>query len=551
VRTRLIVLLAIVTTAAAALAGCGGGGGAGVSQGSQALGHIEINPQPRDNVRDGGDLRIPLDIFPGNFNFNQVDGSDGSLNQIELAAMPYLFNQTADGGYAINHDYLTSASVTSTSPQVVTYTINPKATWSDGTPITYRDFVAYWRALNGTNPAYQPAGTTGYNDIGSVVRGADDKQVVVTFTHPFGEWESLFFPLTPASLNNSPAAFNEAWRTSLPVTAGPFRVQSIDLTSKTVTLARDPKWWGTPPKLDHIIFKVYDEQAEPDALANNELDVFPINANIDLLRRAQTTTGVVIRNAPGRISSNVTFNGSPGAPLSDPRLRQAVAQGIDRAEIARRSISRIVPDAVPDGNHFYPPGSKEYRDNSSALPYDPTSARNTLASLGYGPGNHKPALRLVYALGSANGEDIAKTLQNELGQLGVKVMLHPVDQNQLFPTYINRGDFDLALFAWESTAATLSSGFGIYAQPVGDNVLQNYGRVGSPEIDTLLRQATAELDDAVRGEIGNHVDRLIWQQAHSVVLFARPGAVAARQNLANFGASGFADPDYINAGFVK
>jgi peptide/nickel transport system substrate-binding protein len=550
VRTRLIVLVSALTTVALALGGCGGGG-ARVSPGSQALGHIEINPQPRDNLRDGGDLRIPLDIFPGNFNYNEVDGASGSLNQIGLATLPYLFRQTAGGDYEINHDYLTDAKITSTTPQVVTYTINPKATWSDGTPITYRDFAAYWRALNGTNPAYQPAGTTGYDDISSVARGADDKQVTVTFTRPFGEWKSLFFPLTPASLNSSPAAFNDAWRTKLPVTAGPFRVQAIDLTSKSVTVERDPKWWGQAPKLEHIIFKVYDDQAEPDALANNELDIFPINANIDLLRRAQTTAGVEIRNAPGRISSNVTFNGSPGAPLADLRLRQAVAEGVNRAEITRRSIGQIVPDAAPDGNHFYAPGAVEYRDNAGALPYDPNKAKQALAALGYGPGGKKLSLRLVYGLGSANGEDIAKTLQNQLGQLGITIELRPVDPNQLFPTYIDRGDFDLAMFAWESNASPFSSGLGIYARPLGNNVRQNYGRVGTPEIDALLARGVAELDDTKRAEIGNQADRLIWQQAHSVILFARPGAVAVRKNLANFGASGFADPDYINAGFVK
>jgi peptide/nickel transport system substrate-binding protein len=36
-----------------------------------------------------------------------------------------------------------------------------------------------------------------------------------------------------------------------------------------------------------------------------------------------------------------------------------------------------------------------------------------------------------------------------------------------------------------------------------------------------------------------------------VILYPRPGAVAVRSNLANFGAFGFADWDYINAGFVK
>jgi peptide/nickel transport system substrate-binding protein len=443
---------------------------------------------------------------------------------------------------------------------VITYTINPKATWSNGTPITYRDFQAYWQALNGTNPAYQIATTTGYEDISSVARGVDDRQVVVTFKQPFGEWQGLFFPLSPASLSATPAAFNTGWQTSSPISAGPFTVQSIDLTTKTVTLAKDPKWWGTPAKLDHIIFKAYDAAAEPDALANNELDYYPIFANLDLLRRAQQLPGVVVRNAPGRISDNVTFNGSPGAPLADLALRQAIAQGINRAEITRRSIGQIVPNAQTDGSHLYPPGSKEYRDNSGALPYDPAKAQQTLDSLGWarqgagGPrakGGKPLSLRLVYGSGSATGENNAKTVQNQLGQLGVTVVLDEVDANQLFPTFIDRGDFDLALFAWESTPAPFSSSSGVYSLPLGNNVRQNYGRVGSPEIDALIKKGNAELDDAARTAIGNQADTLIWQQAHSVIFYARPGTVAVRANLANFGARGFADPDYINAGFLK
>jgi peptide/nickel transport system substrate-binding protein len=535
----------IVVASLILAAGCAGGG-ATVSPGSQSQGHTEINPQPRDRLREGGDLRLPLSFFPNSFNYNYVDGTSVPLARMLHAVLPYLFTATADGGYAVNHDYLLDAKITSTAPQVVTYTINPKATWSDGTPITYRDFEAYWRALNATDPAYQPANTVGYDQIGSVARGADDKQAVVTFSRPFGEWKSLFFPLTPASLNSSPDAFNTAWSTSLPVTAGPFRVQSIDRTTKTVTLARDPKWWGTPAKLDHIIFKVYTEAAQPDALANNELDWYEIASNVDLLRRAQTIPGVAVRNAPTRLSYNITLNGAPNAPLADSRLRQAVAQGINRAEIARRTLGPIVPDAAPDGNHFYPPGSEEYRDNSDALPYDPAKAARAIGALPRGR-----SLRLVFGNASNAIAGVAKSVQNQLEQIGVPVELRPVDPSQLFGTYINRGDFDLALFAWETTPAPFSSSYGIYSQPVGDNVLQNYGRVGSPEIDRLLKQGNAELDDRKRAEIGNHVDRLIWRQAHSVILYARPGAVAARANLANFGAEGFADPDYINAGFIK
>jgi peptide/nickel transport system substrate-binding protein len=556
VKVRLVALLALGTLLFAA--DCGGGGGGAVSSQSQALGHIDINPQPRDNVRDGGALRLPMDIFPGNFNINEVDGADGSLSQIDKAVLPELFTATADGGLKLNTDYLSSASITSTAPQVIRYVINPKATWSDGTPITWRDFQAYWQALNGTNPNYQVAGTSGYEDIASVTRGADDKQAVVTFRKPFGEWQGLFSPLTPASLDSTPATFNDAWRASSPVSAGPFTVRSIDLTTKTVTLARDPRWWGTPAKLDQIIFKVYDTAAEPDALANNELDYFPIFADLDLFRRAQGTPGVVVRNAPGRISDNVTFNGSAGSVLAELPLRQAIAQGINRQEIARRVIGQIVPDAQPDGSHLYAPGSKEYQDNAGDLPYDPAHAQQTLDSLGWvrqgNPRvkNGKPlSLRLVYGLGSSTGENVAKTVQNQLGQIGVTVELKPVSQNDLFPMYIDRGDFDVALFGWESTATPLSSSAGVYQLPLGNNVRENYGRVGTPQIDGLITQGLAELDDTKRAALGNQADRLLWQQAHSVILYARPGAVAERSNLANFGASGFADFDFINAGFVK
>jgi peptide/nickel transport system substrate-binding protein len=546
-----------LVAASALLAACGGGGS---SIAPTPQGSTDINPQPRDKVRDGGVLRVPIDHLPSNLNPGHVDGWSGALNTIDQAVLPYLFVATADGGLAINPDFLVSAAITSTNPQVVTYTINPKAVWSDGSSITYRDFAANWQALNGTNPAFPIAGTTGYDDIVSVTHGSDDRQVLVTFRQPFGEWKGLFFPLTPAALNSSPAAFNTAWQTTIPVTSGPFTVQKVDQTAKTITVARDPKWWGTPAKLDRIVFTAIDSAATPDALANNELDIYSISS-VDRLRRAQTTPGAVIRNAPSRTSYNITLNGAPGATLGDPRLRQAIAQGMDREEVTHRIMGQITPNARANGNHLYAPGTKDYRDNSDALPYNPVKAQRTLDALGWVRQGTEPTaprakngkqltLRLVYSEDPTN-QNIVSTIQNQLAQIGVTVTLIQTDGTQFFPTYINRGNFDLGMFLWESVPGPFSSAVGIYARPLGDNVRQNYGRVGTPEIDALFAQGTAELDDAKRAELGNRVDRLIWQQAHSVILFTASGADAVRANVANFGAHGFADPDYVNAGFLK
>jgi peptide/nickel transport system substrate-binding protein len=549
-------LTVLVAGAALALAACSGGGGQ--LAGPANAGGNDINPQPREAVRDGGDLRWPIDALPTNFNYNHLDGTLHDTLVVTDATMPKLFPGTVDGGFRMNPDYLTSAGVTSTNPQVVSYTINPRATWSDGTPITWRDFEAFWKAQNGSNPAFQTSGTTGYEDITSVARGADDKQVVVTFGKTFSEWQALFEPLYPASRYSDPAAFNTGWATSMPVTAGPFTVESIDQTAKTVTIKRDPRWWGTPAKLDRIIFRAMDTAAQPDALANNEIDYYDIGSSVDLLRRAQGIPGVVIRSSPSQYFSQITFNGSSGAVLSDVRLRLAVAQGVDRAALAQRMIGQIVPNAQLAGNRIYRLGSKDYRDNSGALRFDPAQAERALDELGWvRPGAGAPRqkdgaplrLRLVF-FDTQTNVDMGKTVQNQLGQLGVTIELHPL-QGSTWVTDINRGNFDLAAFAWGSTPTPLSSSLGIYASPLADNVRQNYGRIGTPEIDQLFAQGIGELDEAKRVETGNRIDTLLWANMHDLPLYPRPEVAAVRSTLANFGATGFADADYINAGFVK
>ena len=57
------------------------------------------------------------------------------------STMPRAFRIAADGSTTVNTDYFTDVELTSTDPQVVTYTINPKAVWTDGTPITWEDIA--------------------------------------------------------------------------------------------------------------------------------------------------------------------------------------------------------------------------------------------------------------------------------------------------------------------------------------------------------------------------------------------------------------------------
>ena len=68
---------------------------------------------------------------------------------------------------------------------MVTYTINPKAVWSDGSPITWEDISSQINATNGKNKDFLIASPNGADRVEKVTRGVDDRQAVVTFAKPF------------------------------------------------------------------------------------------------------------------------------------------------------------------------------------------------------------------------------------------------------------------------------------------------------------------------------------------------------------------------------
>src|SRR5262249_52148537 len=163
----------------------------------------------------------PIDSMPVTYNYNHVDGTEATIAYMWSATMPRAFQLEADGSARWNADLLASDPVLVTEPrQVVTYNINPKARWSDGKPITWEDFYWQWRALNGTDKTYQIAAANGYEDIETVTKGRDEREVVVTFKHHYADWKNLYDPMYPAVVNKSAKTFNDGLRSGPLATAG-------------------------------------------------------------------------------------------------------------------------------------------------------------------------------------------------------------------------------------------------------------------------------------------------------------------------------------------
>ena len=109
---------------------------------------------------------MALTEYPSNFNSLHIDGNEADAGAMLRATMPRAFRVASDGSTTVNTDYFTNVELTSESPQVVTYTINPKASWSDGTPITWEDIASQINATNGKNKDFHIASTNGADRVG-------------------------------------------------------------------------------------------------------------------------------------------------------------------------------------------------------------------------------------------------------------------------------------------------------------------------------------------------------------------------------------------------
>ncbi|MET7759370.1 ABC transporter family substrate-binding protein [Streptomyces sp. NPDC005389] len=439
-RSRTLRSVATLTSAVLAvtvLAGCSS------DEADEARAAAQDNaPAARDKVADGGTLRWAVDALPTTLNTFQAD-ADGTTSRIAGAVLPSLYTIDERGRPRLNPDYLETAQVVETEPkQVVLYKLNQQAVWSDGREIGAADFVAQWRALSGRDTAYWTARNSGYERIEKIERGKNDLEVRVTFSKPYADWQSLFTPLYPKQVMGSPNSFNDGARTTLKATAGPFLLKAIDRKNGDVTLARNPRWWGQPAKLDSMVLKAVARPDRADALAAGTVDL----AEID--RSTAERISLALRDArAGRNGAQAALAHGPGSsitpskalkswalahgsdddkaeevqaareknqqaiaayataqdtlakyvvrkslepaytqlslngesgPLADERVRRAVARAINRRELAESVLKPLGLPADPPGSHLALAGQAAYADSSDALGSQDTAEARAL-----------------------------------------------------------------------------------------------------------------------------------------------------------------------------
>ena len=544
------LLVATGIAGAMVLTACGGGSGSGGSDSSSSGGS--------GRVVYGESTDFPENLYP-----NIAAGNATSAANILVRVMTGPFTIQPDFSVKWDRDLLAQEPTLADTDgtQVNTYTINPKAVWSDGTPITAADFEFTWRANRSGDPAdggcAATLSTTGYENIASVEPGSDDKTVTVTYKTPYADWQALFGNLLPAHLmdKSDPVALCDeitaGWAIGNgiigDISAGPWQVkkENIDVGSQIVVLTPNPKWWGEKPKLSQLVIQNIgnDPTTTVQGIQSGELGVVYPQPQLDMVDQIKKLKPNVDSTVDFGLSfEHLDFN-TTDPFLSDPKVRQAFGMALDRQEIVAQTVGQFSSAAQVLDNRIYLNNQPQYKDTAPAMykKQDTAGAKALLESNGFTLGSDG-----IYAKGGKRlSFKIDTTTNNPLRQTTIEVMIPQLKKAgieatfnanpDIFasadkPTSLEAGGFQIALFAWVGTPF-VSSSQSIYAAPQGASIQQNYSRIGTPAIDSLFAQLNAQPDTAKQADLGNQIDALLWEQLASIPLYQKPTFIAHQSSI--------------------
>jgi len=560
---KILPLVAGALVLAMGLTGCSTNSQDNNKGGNTALGAAwDVNETPRDKVKDGGEFHGSFGSEIQTWNLNTSMGNNQEMKMMQSPLSEYWYLEDGSGNHTMNKNFLDSVTDEMVDGKlVITMKINQKATWNDGTPISADDWIATVAALNGEDEDFSVASSDGWDQIESVTQGETPQDVIVTFKEAFPDWINVIMngPMRAESckdadtFNDGWAEYNNAWY------AGPYVVTNFVKSSNTVTMERNPNWWGDKGKLDTIIFKYVSDDQTATAFANGELDFIDIGPDPNRYAQAVGTPGTVIRQSGGPNYRHFTFN-SASPVLSDVAVRQAIVMGLDRDAIAESDLAGLpinLEDARKNSN-LYMQGQEGYVDlaEKTGIKYNPEGAKAKLEEAGYTMGadgyyakdGQTLTVRFAVLTGVSTSENEGQLAQSQLKKIGVNIELQPINTATDWPGVLVKHNFDIIAFSWMGTAFPLAN----IGQLFGAGSASNYAQLTTDAVQELEPKVSTEIDPAKRMELAQQIDEALWTNVHTLPLYQRPALAGVRADLANIGSFGLAQIplNWENVGYV-
>jgi oligopeptide transport system substrate-binding protein len=404
-----------------------------------------------------------------------------------------------------------------------TFHLRPEARWSNGDPVTARDFVFSYRRIltpalgaDYANMLYPIKNAKAFNtgqlkDFAQVgVHAVDDHTLRIQLEHPTSYFLALtyhqtFLPVHPATILKFDAFTRRDAKWTRPgalVGNGPFVLTKYVL-GDVVEVRKNPLYWNAANvRLNGVNFyPTSNLDAEERAFRNGLLHV---TYTIPLTKIAayRDSHSPYLRIMPVYAHYFYTIN-TRKPPLNDPRVRLALNLAIDRKSLAENVVRGGQTPA-----YSLTPSSPQYTSRTQ-LSENITEGRRLLAEAGYPEGKGFPPVELLYNT-SEGHRAVAEAIQQMWKvNLGVQVTL----ANVAAPAWMNRrsqADYQIIRAGWYADYLDPSSFLELFTS---DNPMEESGW-SNPQYDTLITAAANETDPAKRMED--------FQQAEAILMKGLP-----------------------------
>ena len=562
--------VAIAAACAMLLAACSGG--LHTLGDPQELQLVASQEAKSDELREGGTVKLPIAELPTQYNPMQVDARADADLAVTLAQFVTVrnWNMASDGSVKPNPDFVQKIEVKENPAEGVAmqlvFSLNPKAKWNSGEPITWADYEATWKACK-ENPAnmgtadpdehWLCASTEGYAQVAKVAEGSNEYEVLIDYAEAQPDWQATWATVNPADGTVDPSVFNTGWRDyrgAAKFQTGPFKILNADKKKRVITLAPNAAWWGEKPKLEAIQLVAINPGTQAQAFANGEIDVITGIRDVEDLEKVSQRQDAVIQVARGAQWRHLTLNARAGI-FQDQKLRQAIAMGIDRSEIAKSDLEGlpIDPESALIGHHFLIPGQAGYADH--ALKYDPEAAAKLIEAAGYKMNEksgfyEKEGEPLSFTFqrlpGTFPSDNEAKLIKEQLECIGVQVHYQDASSSDFFNNIFS-GDYQATTFTWEGTEYPAQ----LAALTYGEKGANNFTGYSDPRIEEAIAKLSGTLDAKERVAVLNELDEYVWEGATVIPLYHRAQIDAVAGGLVNWRTGAFGSGAGALLGWVK
>ena len=422
----------------------------------------------------------------------------------------------------------------------LTYTIQPGATWGDGTPVTTGDVLFGWEV--GRHPLTGVANRDFYERI-TAIDVHDDKRFTVHLDKLFYDYPDRgSIPLLPAHLERDAFADPREYRhrtlydadpTNPGLYYGPYRITEI-VSGSHVVLEPNPTWWGDAPHFKRIVVRVIENTAALEAnLLSGAIDYvagelgFSIDQALSFERRHGDRFNIFYK--PGLIYEHIDLN-LDNPMLEDRRVRRALLYALDR----ERLVAQLFGGKQPVAHSNVNPLDWVYSEDVPTYAYDPAKAAALLDEAGWGEmrngirhnaAGERLTLRLMTTAGNKVRELVEQVLQSQWKKVGVEITIKNEPARVFFGQTVTRREFPaLGMYAWLSSPesvprSTLHSGM----IPAEDNNWsgQNAPGFANAEMDRLIEATEIELDREVRRGYWRRMQQIYAEELPVLPLYFR------------------------------